>query len=296
MSKPALQRTVAGAVEIAGVGLHTGADCRISILPAGAGAGFTFRRTDIDGAPADIAAAPENVVRAHHGTTIANADGVTVATIEHLMAAFALVGVDNALIEVDGPEIPILDGSAAPFVRALAERGLTALSAPRRTVTVTAPVTISDGDRTVTIEPFAGRRIDIEIKFDDCLIGLQTLSLDLDDPAELVKLAASRTFCRLGDVAELRAAGLIQGGSLANSLVVDGDRLLNDEPLRDAAEFALHKALDLIGDLYLIGAPFEGRIRAVKPGHDLNVRAARALSRRVFGAATAAREPLRAAG
>ena len=127
------------------------------------------------------------------------------------------------------------------------------------------------------------------------MIGRQHLSLDLDNPADLVKLATARTFCQLNEVEMLRAAGLIQGGGLTNSLVVDGDRILNDGPLRDPAEFALHKALDLIGDLYLIGAPIEGLIRAKKPGHDLNTRAALALSRRVFNAAPAAgRDPLRA--
>ncbi len=153
------------------------------------------------------------------------------------------------------------------------------LKAPRRIIAVETRQFFGDHERSIEIEPYDGRRIDVEIDFGDCMIGRQNLSLNLDDPADIARLSMARTFCRLHEVEALRGAGLIRGGALTNGLVVDGDRLVNEEPLRDPAEFALHKALDLIGDFYLLGAPLAGRIRAVKPGHDLNTRAARALMR-----------------
>jgi UDP-3-O-[3-hydroxymyristoyl] N-acetylglucosamine deacetylase len=292
MRNPAEQRTVGKIVKFDGVGLHTGVSCRLALTPAGAGDGIVFRRLDVRQGDNEISAAPEHVVSSDHGTTIANGRGASVATIEHLMAAFALCGVDNAIVDLDGPEVPILDGSAAIFVRAIAETGLQKLDAPRQPLILRESFRVEDRDRSILFEPGDGRRLDIEIAFDDCFIGRQVLSLDLTDPEDLVKLSTARTFCRLHEVAALRAAGLIRGGALENSLVVDGDRLVNEEPLRDPAEFALHKALDLIGDLYLLGAPIIGHIRAVKPGHDLNTRAARLLARRVFPETAAA--PLRA--
>ncbi|MEZ5894670.1 MAG: UDP-3-O-acyl-N-acetylglucosamine deacetylase [Parvularculaceae bacterium] len=280
------QRTVRSDIELDGVGLHSGCQSQIRILPAEAGAGISFRRVDLTGDNI-IRAEPGCVVRSFHGTTIANKAGASVATIEHLMAAFALMGVDNAFVEIDGPELPILDGSAAPFLQALAEAGPHNLSAPRRALTVSAPLTVADGERSITFEPGRSRGLEIDIDFADCLIGRQTLTLDLDRSEDVARIALARTFCRASEVDALRQAGLIRGGSLDNSIVVDGARLLNEHPLRDPSEFALHKALDLVGDLHLVGGPFNGRIRAVRPGHDLNVRAALAL-------AEAARDPMRA--
>ena len=277
MRSPAFQRTLKTVVEFAGVGLHSGEACRVVLTPAIAGEGpdgILFRRTDLAAPDNIIAAIPENVACANHGTTLTNNAGVSVATVEHLMAALALTGVDNLVIEIDGPEVPILDGSAAAFVTGIAKAGLASLKARRRPVVITEAEHIADGERSITVEPYAGRLVEIEIDFCDCLIGRQSLRLDLDDPAVIARLASARTFCRLNEVEALRSAGLIRGGALSNGIVVDGDRVLNEEPLRDPAEFALHKALDLIGDLYLLGGPVIGRIRAVKPGHDLNTRAA----------------------
>ena len=290
MRKPSLQRTLSRSVAFAGVGLHTGESCRIELRPAGAGMGVAFRRVDLSAGANEISACPENVVSADHGTTIANSSGASVATVEHLMAALALTGVDNVIIDITGPEIPILDGSSAAFVTAIAETGLEILNAPRRALVVEEAQSIADGDRSIHMEPFDGRRIEIEIDFGDCMIGRQTLSLDLNDPKDITRLSAARTFCRLHEVEALRSAGLIRGGALTNGLVVDGHKLLNEEPLRDPAEFALHKALDLIGDFYLLGVPVIGRIRAVRPGHALNTRAALALS----SMAAAERQPVRA--
>lgn len=284
MSEPARQRTIAGEIEFAGVGLHSGEACRIRLSPSMAN-GVVFKRRDENGSSALIKAAPENVVCANHGTCLANAAGVRVATVEHLMAALALTRIDHLVVEVEGPEIPILDGSAAEFVAGIAETGLTQLSAHRRSFTVEEKVRFGDERRWIEFEPFAGRHIDIDIDFSGCLIGRQTLSIDLDDPSDLVRLATARTFVRLEEVEALKKAGLIRGGALCNALVVDGDKLLNDDPLRDSAEFALHKALDLIGDLYLAGAPVVGRVRAFRPGHDINTRAALALAKSAGAAA-----------
>lgn len=275
------QRTVLNPVQFNGVGLHSGVDVTVLVRPTPAGGGIVFHRVDLranlgaDGAA--ITATPGNVIGADHGATIANNHGASVSTIEHLMAAFSLCGVDNAVVEVDGPEIPICDGSSAQFVSAIVEAGLKEQAASRIPLIVTQPFSLRDGERSIEIEPYSGRRVEIEIVFDDCMIGRQALVLDLEDPDVIARLSAARTFCRLHEVDALRSAGLIRGGGLNNSLVVDGDRLLNTDPLRDPAEFALHKALDLIGDLYLLGAPIVGLIRATRPGHDLNTRAALAL-------------------
>lgn len=280
MSNPARQRTVSSRLEFSGVGLHSGEECRIYLCPAAEGEGVVFRRADLPQADALIIANPGSVVRARHGTCLSNAAGASVATVEHLLAALALTGVDNVRVDVEGPEIPIMDGSAAAFVSAIAEAGVTQQAAARQPIVIDAPFDIADADRSIRFEPFDGRRIEIDIDFGDCIIGRQVLSLDLDDPEDLVKLSAARTFVRLSEVDALREAGLALGGTLSNAIVVDGDRVLNDEPLRDPAEFALHKALDLVGDLYLAGAPIIGRIHAVKPGHELNTRAAAALAGR----------------
>lgn len=279
------QKTVKAPVEFAGIGLHTGVECRVIVRPAAANAGIVFRRCDQGGPDNLIPACAENVVRADHGTALANAAGARVETVEHLMAALALVGIDNAVIDIVGPEAPILDGSAALFVSGLKEAGLIEEQAARNIVFIKETLVVRDGDRSIVIEPFDGFSLDVEIDFEDCLIGRQSLTLHLDQPCDQVRLAKSRTFCRLHEIQPLRRAGLIRGGSLNNSIVVDGDRLLNRDALRDPEEFVLHKGLDLIGDLYLLGAPIRGAIRATKPGHDLNTRLARAAARRYgFGA------------
>ncbi len=279
------QTTVNGKAHFAGVGLHSGSQCRISILPAPAGSGIVFRRCDIDPGGADnqlsrlIHATPENVAGSDHGTRLANGYGASVSTVEHLMAAFALLSLDNVIIEVDGPEIPIFDGSAEHLVAGLKQAGVKTQNAERLPIVIGEPIRVADGDRLIEFTPSDRGAIDIDIDFGDCLIGRQSLSVDLENPADRDRLATSRTFCRLYEVDGLRRAGLIRGGSLENSLVVDGHDLLNDQALRDPHEFVLHKALDLIGDLYLLGRPICGAIRAVKPGHDLNVRAALAVGR-----------------
>ncbi|MEM9495631.1 MAG: UDP-3-O-acyl-N-acetylglucosamine deacetylase [Pseudomonadota bacterium] len=275
------QHTIKECVDLFGVGLHSGVDARLRLRPAPAGHGVVFKRCDPLNGSSDapfVEAAPANVVETRLGTTIANERGVTVSTTEHLMAALALCGVDNVLAELTGPEVPILDGSAEKFVEAIGYAGLCAQNAPRRSVHISESVSLEDGPCAIYAAPCDHFRLDIEIDFDDCFIGRQSLTVRIDDEGDRRRLAASRTFCRLRDVEMMRSAGLIRGGSLENSIVVDGDRLLNGEALRDPEEFALHKALDLIGDFYLLGAPLTGHIRAVRPGHDLNTRFARLLA------------------
>ncbi|WP_425409520.1 UDP-3-O-acyl-N-acetylglucosamine deacetylase [Hyphococcus sp.] len=290
------QRTLNRDLSFVGVGLHSGAYCEVTLKPAEADTGVVFHRSDLDIDNPFITASPMNVVAADHGTSLANEAGAQIATVEHLMAALALCGVDNVLVEVNGPEIPILDGSSREFVSGLSSAGCAEQDAVREPYFIHHPIRIGDDDRFIEFSP-GPRRLKLEIEFNDCLIGRQSLSLDLDNLGDLEQLASARTFCRIGEVEHLREAGLIRGGTLANSVVVDGDRVLNEDPLRNPQEFALHKALDLIGDLYLLGAPVRGSIHAVRPGHFLNTRAARAVLRRAqgeTGAAATVRESLQA--
>lgn len=273
-----LQQTLRRPATFAGVGLHSGQECAVTVRPAPANTGVVFYRTDLQNGDQAVAAHPGNVLGTRHGTALANAAGVTVSTVEHIMAALRLSGVDNAAIDVFGPEAPILDGSSAEFVEGFRLAGVDLQSAPRRAFALRETARAVDGDRLIEVRPAESRTLEIEIDFGDCMIGRQSLRLDLDDPADRERLVGARTFCRLEEIEPLRAAGLIRGGSLDNSIVVNGDRLVNKGALRDPQEFALHKALDLIGDLYLLGAPLDGAIRAVKPGHDLNVRMAQMLA------------------
>ena len=278
-----MQATIGGSVSFTGIGVHNGKKSRVVLKPAKADAGIIFHRSDLAGSDdisdATIHAHPTAVTCAQLGTRIENAFGVSVSTIEHLMAALAICEIDNVIVEVSSPELPIMDGSAAPFVEEIQAVGIHKLNATRRPINIDEVVEESDGERFIRIEPAAERVLDVTIDFEDAVIGRQSVSLNLDDAAAVMKrVAPARTFCRLSDVEAMRAAGFSQGGSLANAIVVDADRMLNEQGLRDPEEFALHKALDLIGDLYLLGAPLNGRITAFKPGHDLNTKMARRLA------------------
>lgn len=273
------QTTLAAPVAVSGVGLHTGEPVGIVLMPAQDSFGISFLRTDLlAGSAFDevvIPASPHFVRDARLGVRLENPSGVSVRTVEHLMAALALSGVDNALIEVDGPEIPILDGSAAAYMEMIRRAGLKSLGVPRRSIEITATIRVECGERFVEALPSETPHIEVTIDFEDSAIGRQSVAFSPDDgPGMIERLARARTFCRLSEVESMRAAGLGRGGSLDNALVVDGGRLLNASGLRDPEEFALHKTLDLIGDLALLGAPVRGFIRAHKPGHDLNTRLA----------------------
>ena len=277
MAVPAFQHTLRSPALFAGVGVHTGAYTRVNVRPAPAHSGIAFVRTDVRDRDNRVAATGEAVCRTQLGTVIGNAAGVTVATIEHLMAAFAMLGVDNALVEVDGPEMPIMDGSSLPFVRVLDRAGLRPQDAARGYIEILAAVEVIDGDKRATLKPADGFELAFEIVFDSAAIGRQSVDLAMDEQAFRTELADCRTFGFLRDVEMLRANGLARGGSLENCVVIDGDRVLNPEGLRRPDEFVRHKALDAIGDLYTLGGPILGRFEGVCAGHGLNNALVRAL-------------------
>ncbi|WP_293904457.1 UDP-3-O-acyl-N-acetylglucosamine deacetylase [Phenylobacterium sp.] len=277
MAAPAFQHTVRSPALFAGVGVHTGAYTRVSVRPAASNSGILFVRTDVTDRDNVVPADGESVCKTQLGTVIGNAAGVTVATIEHLMAAFAMLGVDNAVVEVDGPEMPIMDGSAAPFIRILDRAGLRPQQAARAYIEILDTVEVVEGDKRATVIPADGFEVAFEIVFESAAIGRQSVDLEMDERAFREELADCRTFGFLREVEALRAIGLARGGSMDNCVVVDGDRVLNPEGLRRPDEFVRHKALDAIGDLYTLGGPLLGRFEGVCAGHSLNNALVRAL-------------------
>ena len=271
------QHTVRAPALFAGVGVHTGAYTRVNVRPAAAGAGIVFVRTDVRDRDNLIPATGEAVCKTQLGTVIGNAFGVTVSTIEHLMAAFAMLGVDNALVEVDGPEMPIMDGSSLPFVRILDRAGLRPQEVARSFIEILDTVEVVDGDKRAALKPADGFEVAFEIEFDTAAIGRQAVDLAMDEQVFRDELADCRTFGFLREVEALRAMGLARGGSMDNCVVIDGDRVLNPEGLRRPDEFVRHKALDAIGDLYVLGGPILGRFEGVLAGHSLNNALVRAL-------------------
>jgi UDP-3-O-[3-hydroxymyristoyl] N-acetylglucosamine deacetylase len=270
------QHTLAGPAAFTGVGLHSGQTMRCAILPAAAGSGIVFVRTDLAG-DNRVPARADAVIRTQLGTVIGNAAGASVSTIEHLMAALAALGVDNAVVELDGPELPIMDGSAGPFVELIDRAGLKRQDAPRRYIEIVEPIEVIEGDKRAALVPAERFEMSFEIAFTSAAIGAQRIDIVLDETAFREELAESRTFGFLHEVEALKKAGLARGGSMDNCLVIDGDELLNPEGLRSAGEFVRHKALDALGDLYLLGAPLVGRFEGVLAGHTLNNALARAL-------------------
>ena len=276
-----MQTTIRSAVTFQGVGLHSGAPVRMTIHPASANYGIWFRRTDIDRLDPLIPARWDAVVASRLCTLIANRAGTTVSTIEHIMAALAGTGIHNALIEIDGPEVPILDGSAAPFVSAIMARGLRELDVPVRALRILAAVEVRDGDAVARLEP-GGDALDMQfdIDFTDRAIGRQTKQLTLANGAFVRELSDSRTFCRRADVETMQANGLALGGTYRNAVVVDGDRVLSPGGLRHADEPVRHKMLDALGDLALAGGPILGSYIGHRAGHALTNRLLRELFRR----------------
>jgi UDP-3-O-[3-hydroxymyristoyl] N-acetylglucosamine deacetylase len=272
------QHTVAAAVICSGVGLHSGDRVRITVRPAPVNTGIVFVRTDLTGIDNRVPARAD-AVRPNQPlcTIIANADGVTVATVEHLMAALAALNIDNALVEIDGPELPIMDGSAGPFVALLDRAGRRMQDGPRRYIEITAPIEVVQGDKRATLTPSDDFEVAFEIAFTSAAIGRQRVDLVVNEDSFRSELADCRTFGFIQDVEALRAQGLARGGSLENAVVIDGDRVLNPEGLRRPDEFVRHKALDAVGDLYLLGAPILGRFEGIYAGHALNNLLARAL-------------------
>ncbi|MDE1152950.1 MAG: UDP-3-O-acyl-N-acetylglucosamine deacetylase [Micavibrio sp.] len=264
------QHTVKHPFTVTGVGVHSGAPATLTVKPAAPFAGIMFVRTDIKDRANVIAARWNNVTDTKLCTVLTNADGVSVSTVEHILSAFAALGLDNAIVEIDGPEIPIMDGSAEAFVAALDKTGLLRQNEHRRVLRIKKTVTYTEGDKEVTLSPSESQFFGFEIAFDNPVIGRQKYTHQLKEATYRADIAAARTFGFLHEVEALRKMGLARGGSLDNAIVVDGDRVLNDGGLRFKNEFVRHKILDAIGDIYLIGLQMVGHYHGVKAGHAMN--------------------------
>lgn len=261
------QQTIARRVDLSGVGLHSGRIVRIEILPGDVNSGIIFKRTDILGTPA-VAAHVSNIQSTDLNTTIGIGE-VRISTIEHLMAAFAGLGIDNAIVKIDGPEVPVMDGSAAPFVDAILAAGILPQSAARRMFIVRDSFELRQGDKWIKVEPADVTTYAMAIEFKSQAIGKQSCEIEWTE-GSFEQIFDSRTFCHVNDVTAMRKAGLALGGSLENAIVVSDDEVLNPEGLRYDDEFVRHKLLDCIGDLALLGAPLIGKITASKSGHGLH--------------------------
>nr|WP_256471690.1 UDP-3-O-acyl-N-acetylglucosamine deacetylase [Oceanicola sp. 502str15] len=258
-------------VTLSGVGLHSGRPARITLKPAMADQGIWFRRTDSVEGDAFLPARWDAVVESPLCTLLTNDDGVSLSTVEHVMAALAGCGVHNALIEVSGPEVPILDGSAAPFVAAILRAGLRELDAPIRVIRVLKPVEVrrgqGEGEAVARLEPSESLHIDFQIDFADAAIGAQERSMNMANGAFVRELCDSRTFCRAADVEAMRADGKALGGTYDNAVVVEGEKILSPGGLRHEDEPVRHKMLDALGDLALAGHPILARYTGSRAGH-----------------------------
>lgn len=265
------QTTLRKSVSVTGVGVHSGAPATLVLGPAPVDAGFIFVRTSADGADREVQALADAVIATEFATVLGDREGPAVSTAEHVLAALRGLGVDNATIEVDGPEVPIMDGSAAPFVEAIEQVGIVQQAAPRRYLEVLKPVKVVMGQSVGELLPHAdGFRAEVDIDFDHPMIGRQSYVLDLTAQSFRRDIARARTFGCMNDVAKLWAAGYALGASFENSVVFDETRILNTEGLRYADECVRHKVLDVVGDLALAGLPLIGLYRSTRGGHKLN--------------------------
>ncbi len=271
------QRTLKQPINCSGVALHSGLDIKMTLRPGEADSGILFWRTDIAGGGAFIPARWDQVTDTRMCSTLGNEDGVTIGTVEHLMAALAGMEIDNAVIEINGPEVPIMDGSAAPFVFLIECAGVVTQDRPWRVIRILKPISVDDGDRYASLAPGNGFSVSFDIDFDSAAVSRQRISVELGNGTFKRELARARTFGFLHEVEELRAAGLARGGSLDNAVVVSGDKVLNEGGLRYDDEFVRHKALDAIGDLFLAGAPLRGHFYGQRSGHGTNNALLRAL-------------------
>ena len=271
------QRTLKSAIRATGVGLHTGEKVAMTLRPAPPNSGIVFRRIDLP-RPVDIVAEAFKVTDTRLCSAL-EADGARVATVEHLMSAFAGLGVDNAYVDLTGPEVPIMDGSAAPFVFLIQSAGIEQQPALKRFFRIRKTVEVRDGEKWARFDPFEGFKLSFSIEFDHPAFerSAQTAYVDFADTSYVKEVARARTFGFIQEVEALRDSGLALGGSLDNAIVVDEYRVLNAEGLRYSDEFVKHKLLDAIGDLYLIGHPVIGAFSAHKSGHALNNRLVRAV-------------------
>jgi len=261
------QHTLAGQAQIQGIGLHTGVPVNLILNPAPANTGIVFKRTDLDGF--SIKAHAQAVARVSYATSLMR-KGVLISTTEHLLSALAALGVDNVYAELDNIEIPIMDGSALPFAREITRVGLERQRAHRKYLQIVAPVEIQEGSKRIAVYPSERFRVTCSIDFPHLQIGRQTFDWSSDASDYVEQIAPARTFGFIDEVEKLRAAGLVRGGSLANAVVLSHDAVLNPEGLRFADEFCRHKALDLIGDLALLGYPIAGHVVTHRAGHALH--------------------------
>lgn len=263
-----LQKTLKNTIRCTGIGLHGGEKTYLSLRPAPANTGIVFHRTDQDGAL--IPAKVDHVVDTSLCTTLSLDGQVRISTVEHLLAAFAGLGVDNAYVDLDGPEVPIMDGSAAPFVFLIQCAGLETQNAPRRWIRIRKPVTMTDGDKSAAFYPDDRFRVRLMIDFDHPLVSRQEVTVEPTETTFIKEISRARTFGFLSDLETLQARGLAQGGSLDNAVVIGDFRILNEGGLRYEDEFVRHKVMDAIGDLYLLGHPIVGRFEGIRSGHALN--------------------------
>ena len=264
------QRTLKNLIRATGVGLHTGAKVYMTLRPAPANSGIIFRRIDL-AQPVEIKATPQAVGDTRLSSCLER-DGVRISTVEHLMSAFAGLGIDNAYVDLSAPEVPIMDGSAAPFVFLLQSAGIEAQSAPKKFIRVLKPVRVEEGTKWVQLEPHNGFKLSLSIDFDHPLFDKmrKSVSVDFSDTSYIKEVSRARTFGFMQDVETMRGQGLALGGSLDNAIVMDEYRVLNTDGLRYEDEFVKHKVLDAIGDLYLLGHPLIGAFSGQKSGHALN--------------------------
>ncbi|WBU55638.1 UDP-3-O-acyl-N-acetylglucosamine deacetylase [Paracoccus sediminicola] len=272
-----MQATIAKAAEFRGVGLHSGVKARMGILPAPADHGIVFERSDLPMGENRIPAQWDRVVPSKLCTLIENEGGARVSTIEHIMAALAGTGIQNALIRIDAGEVPILDGSSAEFVSGILGAGIRTQDAPQRAIRLKRPVEVREGLAVARLEPADHLEIDFHIEFADAAIGRQDKALDMANGAFVRELMDSRTFCRQSDVDVMRENGLALGGTYLNAVVVDGDKVLSPGGLRHADEAVRHKMLDAMGDLALAGAPLLARYSGNRAGHAMTNKLLRAL-------------------
>jgi len=264
-----VQTSIQSSVSFQGVGLHSGLPARLTIRPAEADHGIVFRRVDVIGRATDLPAWYSSVHQSPLCTRLENDDGVSISTIEHVMAALMGCGIHNALVEVDGPEVPILDGSSAAFVRGILSRGLRLLGYPVKALRILRPVSVARGEAWARLTPHETLLIEFSIEFEDAAIGVQKKTLNMSNGSFVRELSNSRTFCRKADVDTMRANGLALGGTLENAVVVDGAEVLSPGGLRHVDEAVRHKMLDALGDLALAGAPILGHYQGMRAGHAL---------------------------
>ena len=271
------QRTLKNIIRATGIGLHTGQKIYLTLRPAPVDSGIVFRRVDLS-EPVDIEAKPENVGDTRLSTTLVKGD-VRVSTVEHLLSALAGLGIDNVLIELSASEVPIMDGSAGPFVFLVQSAGIEEQNAPKRFIRIKQPVTVKDGDKWARFDPFEGFKVSFNIDFEHPVFRnrSQTTTVDFSSTSFVKEVSRARTFGFMRDIEQLRANDLALGGSLDNAIVLDDYRVLNEDGLRYDDEFVRHKVLDAIGDLYLLGCSLIGEFSGYKSGHELNNRLLRAL-------------------